>query len=292
MDSGYADAVDGLTSRSSSRLDYSVVGRSPVDMRAAFAGAAAELGRMVPSQGTISVALIETGEWLPWLGDASTMLSANEAARVRRQRMAADREALALAYALHRLLLGRALSRDPTDVPLVRDALGCPRVRGHDICTSLSHAEGLIALAVATSGPVGVDIEPAARTAVMPEIARQVYHYSEATALFVLGEPARNAALLAMWVRKEAVLKAAGVGLAVPMETFAAPEHASLRLPATLCAEPIQVRMLAAGERCVAAVAGPCGAGIDCRWVRPPLGARAEEPSWPRDRGSIRSAGP
>ncbi|MGH8077978.1 MAG: 4'-phosphopantetheinyl transferase family protein [Lysobacter sp.] len=198
---------------------------------------------------------------------------------------------MALAYALHRLLLSRALSRDPMDVPLERNELGCPRVRGHDVCTSLSHADGLIALAVA-EGPVGVDVEPAARAAVMTEIARQVYHYSEATGLFVLGETERNAALLAMWVRKEAVLKAAGVGLATPMQTFAAPEHASLRLPASLFGEAMQVRMLAADDRCVAAVAGPCGASIDCRWVRPALGAYAEEPSSCRDWTPIRSALP
>lgn len=248
----------------------------PIELSAAFAAAAGTPGGPVASGSAIPIALMEVGEWLPWLADASGMLSASEYERVRGRRMAADRDALAVAYALHRLLLGSVLGRPPTDVPVYRDERGCPRVTGDGIHTSLSHADGLIAVAISKWGPVGVDIEPAARAFAMPEIARRVYHYSEATALYVASEPVRRTALLAMWVRKEAILKAAGVGLAVPMESFAAPEHPGLRLPG-LFAELIQVRMLDAGDRCVAAVAGPCGAEFHCRWIRPPPRTSLEE---------------
>lgn len=249
----------------------------PLGLSAAFATAVADdRGSPFASRSPIRVALIEAGDWLPWLAEALGMLNASEYERVLRRRIAADRGALAVAYALHRLLLGRVLGRQPAEVPLYRDELGCPRIARDEIHTSLSHAQGLIAVAISTSGPVGVDIEPATRVAAMSEIARRVYHYSEATALYVASEPARCAALLAMWVRKEAILKAAGVGLAVPMESFAAPEHPALRLPG-LCAAPIQVRMLDAGDRSVAAAAGPCGADFDCRWIRPPSRPGMEE---------------
>ena len=242
-----------------------------MELRAVFADAA---GGVFPPPRTIAVALISVHDWRPWLGDALRMLSASETERVQRRCIAADRDELALAYALHRLLLGKVLGRDPTDVPLYRDERGCPRLAGGIAYTSLSHADGLIALAVTTSGPVGVDIEPAARAVVMAEIASCVCHHSEAAELATLREPARGAALLAIWVRKEAVLKAVGVGLAVPMDTFAAPVHHSLVLPA-LGADAIQIRMLSTGDRCVAAVAGDPGVVIECRWVRPPISARA-----------------
>lgn len=258
------------------RHDLSVAERLSVDLDEAFADACDDVGRAFPSGPTISVALFEVADWLPWLPDALTILSTSEGERVRRRRITGDREALALAYALHRLLLARVLACKPSEVPLTRDELGCPRVAGDGIRTSLSHADGLMAMAVTASGPVGVDIEPATRVTDMQEIARRVYHYSEATRLYVASESVRSAALLAMWVRKEAVLKAAGIGLAVPMENFAAPEHAALRLPG-LCAQPIQVRMLEAGDRCVAAVAGPVDTEIECRWVMPRLHARPRE---------------
>ena len=225
-------------------------------------------GLMSPRK--ITVALLKLGDWRPWLAEAAALLSAEEAARVRRRRVPADRDARVLAYALHRLLLGRALGCQPADVLLHRDGLGCPRLPGDIACTSLSYAQGFIALALTTSGPVGVDIEPRGRAAVMPGIARCVCHASETIALAARDETARAAAMLALWVRKEALLKAAGVGLAVPMESFAAPEHHALQVPA-LFDEAVQVRMLDAGDDCVAAVAGATGAVVECRWLRPAL---------------------
>lgn len=243
-----------------------VKGQTSLDLRAVFACAFEQSGLAFPR--AIVVGLADPREWQPWLGEALTMLSAEEAERVRRRRITGDREALAITYALHRLLLGRAMDLDPRDVPLFRDGEGCPRLEGDAAYTSLSHADGLIALAATTSGPVGVDIEPAARACVMEEIAGRVLQPGEAAELSALPEPVRGKALLELWVRKEAVLKAAGVGLAVPMETFAAPEHARLMLHG-LCAGPIQIRMLQAGPRCVAAIAGRSGVAIKCQWLRP-----------------------
>lgn len=243
--------------------------------RAAGEGGTGEGGTGLMSPRSITVALMRLGDWQPWLAEAFALLSVEEAARVRRRRIPDHRDARVLAYALHRLLLGSALGCRPADVPLHRDGLGCPRLPGDIACTSLSHAPGVIALALTTSGPVGVDIEPRGRAAVMPGIARCVCHTSEAIELSTLDETARAAAMLALWVRKEALLKAAGVGLAVPMESFAAPEHHALQVPA-LFAQTVQVRMLEAGDGCVAAVAGATGAVVDCRWLRPALASLAD----------------
>jgi 4'-phosphopantetheinyl transferase len=255
---------------------HAVQGRTPRDLRAVFASASGQSGLTFPH--AIVVVLAEPREWQPWLGEALTILSTDEAERVRRRRIAGDREALAIAYALHRLLLGHAMDMDPKDVPLFRDAEGCPRLVGDVAYTSLSHADGLIALAVTKMGPVGIDIEPAVRACVMAEIAGRVQQPGDAAELSALPEPARGRALLEMWVRKEAVLKAAGVGLAVPMETFAAPEHPRLIVPG-LCVEPTQIRMLQAGAHCVAAIAGPSGVVIECQWLRPGAASHANQNS-------------
>ncbi|MFD0737890.1 4'-phosphopantetheinyl transferase family protein [Lysobacter koreensis] len=236
-----------------------------MDLDAAFAAAS----RDVLSPRRITVALMEVGAWHPWRQDAHALLDAAETARVQRRRDPAQRDALALAYAWHRLLLARLLGLDPADVPLQRDARGCPRLAGDLAHTSLSHADGVVAVAMTTSGPVGVDIELATRAAVMAEIARCVCHRSESEHFAALMGPARATAFLALWVRKEAVLKAAGVGLEVAMETFAAPEHDALPLPGARSAV-VQVRMLEAGPSCVAAVAGPAGVAVSCNWLRPP----------------------
>ncbi|HQF94815.1 MAG TPA: 4'-phosphopantetheinyl transferase superfamily protein, partial [Microthrixaceae bacterium] len=61
---------------------------------------------------------------------------------------------------------------------------------------------------------IGVDIERADRRTVEPErFARRVLSVAERAAIEGLGGDALDRALIRMWTRKEAVLKAAGHGL-------------------------------------------------------------------------------
>jgi 4'-phosphopantetheinyl transferase len=99
----------------------------------------------------------------------------------------------------------------------------------------------------------------------MPEVAERVCHPHDMAEFRSLVEPARSEALLALWVRKEAYLKAAGIGLQREMGTFAAPQDALLELPG---GEMTRVRMLEAGPHWVAAVAGSPEAPIASSWLR------------------------
>lgn len=214
------------------------------------------------------VALVDLHDWRPWLGEAQALLDPPEALRVRRRVKAEDRDALALSYAMHRLLLGAILDLDPADVPLDRDAQGCPRLGNGALSTSLSHADGFAALAASAVGAVGVDLEPATRAGALPEIAERVCDPGEAAALAGLAPADYGTALLALWVRKEALLKAAGVGLSREMSSFRAPEETALPLSPD-SAETTRIRMLDAGPLCVAAVAAPPRLAVDSAWLRP-----------------------
>lgn len=132
--------------------------------------------------------------------------------------------------------------------------------------TSLSHADRrAVAIAVTTTGPVGVDLEPASRSAVMPQVADWISHPRD-DGLDRPGTAAHNAALLELWVRKEAFLKAAGIGLSRDMHTFPAPENALMDLPE---GGSSRVRMIDAGPNWVAAVAGAPGAEVTLAWLSP-----------------------
>jgi 4'-phosphopantetheinyl transferase len=221
----------------------------------------------------ILVLFFDLAAWWPALARARALLDAAERERVARKRRARDGEELALAYGLHRLVLGRVLGCDARAVALGRDALGRPCLPGDTLHTSLSHAEGAVAIAVGPGGStgIGVDLEPAARAAQMVEIAERVLHPDERTALAGLPEPRRAQALLALWVRKEALLKAAGIGLAREMDSFRAPEGEPVALPAADGPDgaPALVRMLDAGAGWMAAVAGPPALASASAWLRP-----------------------
>lgn len=254
--------------RTVGRYGNAVASWNGMGIRVAFRDALPAPDWAVATCARVLVALMDLRDWRTWLADAWVLLDAAEQTRVQRRRIATDRDALTVAYALHRLLLGAVLGRDATEIPLGRDARGCPRLADAAAQTSLSHADGYVALAVSMNGAIGVDIEPATRARVMPEIAERVCHPVEAAALAGLPQPAYGAALLALWVRKEALLKAAGVGPAREMSGFAAPDTSALSLAAPW-GETTCVRMLDVGPDCVAAVAAPAGVAVVCAWLRP-----------------------
>jgi len=173
---------------------------------------------------TVGFAGVE--EWMPWLDQAGALLDTAERERALRMKRPRDAAARTLAYALHRLFLGVLLGIDACDVPVGRDGEGRPVVFGTDWRTSLSHADGAFAFAAVRAGPVGIDLERGDRAVGIADIEADICHPGESEALAGMTGDARGRALLEAWVRKEAYLKASGVGLAHAMAAFALPEGA------------------------------------------------------------------
>ncbi|PXA68433.1 4'-phosphopantetheinyl transferase family protein [Cryobacterium arcticum] len=93
------------------------------------------------------------------------------------------------------------------------DPADAPALPGR-IHVSLSRAARFLAVAVTGAGPVGIDVESVAALASSP-VASALCSPVEAVALSTLAPAALDTALASLWTSKEAVLKAAGVGLRV-----------------------------------------------------------------------------
>lgn len=182
--------------------------------------------RVRPGAQNAQVLLIDATRWHALVPAAALVLDAAESQRVARKRFVRDRELLTLAYAVHRLWLAASLHCAPEEVPLRRDQRGCPMVPGTPFHTSLSHCGDAIAIALSTAGAIGVDIEPTTRAHGMLDLAERICHPAELQVLAGLPDQLRESTLLRLWVRKEAWLKAVGVGLAWDMSAFAAPVDA------------------------------------------------------------------
>lgn len=261
--------------------------------------AIATAGRTMLAGGSATCVLLTRCEaWAPLLAQLSGLLAGDEQARVGRLRQARDRRWRTTSYALHRIALGRVLECDPRQVPLRRDARGCPRLDGVRLATSLSHAGDAVAIAIAHGGPVGVDIEPRSRAGGMGEIAARIVHAGDLDAQpelreravqeCGLQERARERALLELWVRKEAVLKATGRGMEIEMTAFAAPDCALVRPPG---AGAYRVRMLDAGPDWALAVAGTPAHRVDFRMWHPTAPADAHDEVHRDDGSSATPAG-
>lgn len=208
-----------------------------------FQASLSGIARPDPGADVLWLAVATVQDWYPWLRPAATLLSEPERDRVARKRRPEDRETLVLAYAMHRLLLSCWLHVDAMQVPIGRDAEGRPLVHDSMLATSLSHTHGGVAIAIGSNGPVGIDIEAIVRPSSLDDIAAQICHPLESSALGTLSTELRQAELLRLWVRKEAYLKAVGVGLAWEMSSFAAAADAQLPVPVSHRGDAMQVRL-------------------------------------------------
>ncbi|RMI30779.1 4'-phosphopantetheinyl transferase superfamily protein [Actinomadura harenae] len=145
----------------------------------------------------------------------TAVLDPTERARRERYLRDADRERFTLGVALTRFALGDLLGLPPERVEIDRACPDCdkphgrPRVAGRPDApqVSVSHSGDRIGVAVSSHGPLGLDVEETRKVA--DDIAGHVLATGETAAT--------TAELLVFWTRKEALLKATGDGLRVPM---------------------------------------------------------------------------
>lgn len=145
---------------------------------------------------------------------------------------------------LVRAIAGRALGVVPAEVRVDRVCAQCggphgvPRVAGAPYL-SIAHCTGTVVVAACAGHQVGVDVERADRSDI-EDVADQLLAPSERRPGLTQGD------LLRYWVRKEAVVKATGVGLYADLRSvLVSPPDAS---PAVLAYGPEPARRLALAD--------------------------------------------
>ncbi len=134
-----------------------------------------------------------------------------------------------------RFLTGRVLARsavaqwlgtEPTAIRFDASCEDCgkshgkPRVIGHDdVALSLSHSGDRVGVAVTTGAPVGLDVEATSGRATHDLITYALNETERATVTGLTPEDAA-AAFFTYWARKEALMKATGRGLKIPLRSI------------------------------------------------------------------------
>lgn len=138
------------------------------------------------------------------------LLNAEERARAERFRYEADRERYIIGHGLTRILLGRYLDRPPGSIDLLRGEFGKPYIQDCPIHFNMSDTKDAVLVAVAQQ-PIGADIETLDRRTDHERVAE---HFFTAREVKSIAEAADGKLrFLELWTRKEAVLKASGVGI-------------------------------------------------------------------------------
>lgn len=150
------------------------------------------------------------------------LLSPDECLRMERFRFEKDRVRYGVSHAILRILLGGYLSMQPSSISFDQNEFGKPRLSqaliASELSFSLSHTNGISILAVAVGLEIGVDIEEV--RPVEYGIVQRYFSTQEQSSLATLTGADRLKGFYNCWTRKEAVLKAEGLGLNVKLDAF------------------------------------------------------------------------
>lgn len=135
-----------------------------------------------------------------------------------------DRRHFIVARGLLRMILGRCLDANPALLKFQYGEHGKPALNqdydGETVQFNLSHSNGLALIAVARNRPVGVDIEFLRPNVDTLQLAGRFFSPGEVAILRSLPENLQEEAFFLGWSRKEAYIKATGLGLSLPLDQF------------------------------------------------------------------------
>lgn len=174
--------------------------------------------------------------WTEPVGDAAAaaavavaagLLDGVEQARCAALRRSVDRARFVTGRVLARHALAAELGVDPAAValrtrcPICGGAHGKPRPAGafaSDVDVSIAHAGDRVLVAVCRGAPVGVDVEAIRGAGELADARAGVLAAEERAAVAALAPALREAAVVRLWTRKEALLKASGHGVTVALD--------------------------------------------------------------------------
>jgi len=152
-------------------------------------------------------------------GGGVWQLSEQEQARAARMRLDADRRSFVASHLWLRRLLADRLGVAPARIEYATSGTGKPELASPSLprlCFSMSRSGGLALYAFALGREIGIDVEECRAGSDLAGMERRFLAPAEQAVLSGMVGPERREAFYRTWTRKEAFLKAIGVGLSVP----------------------------------------------------------------------------
>jgi 4'-phosphopantetheinyl transferase len=171
----------------------------------------------VPAEVEVRYLSLDTA---PRLRELGGFLSADERERAARFRFDRDRNRFIVCRGSLRELLAARLRIAPSSVRFVYGGHGKPAIEDPEIRFNVSHSHGMAMIAVTRGREVGCDIEwidPSFAGEKIPEHFFSPYEVATLRALPVAGQ---CEAFFRCWTRKEAYIKACGLGVSLALDSF------------------------------------------------------------------------
>lgn len=147
-------------------------------------------------------------------------LSKDELQRAGRFRFAEDRRVYVVTRGYLRELLGNYLALMPRNLRFTYAANGKPALPAAAVKFNVAHAGEWALIALTTKEEIGVDLEPVDTTFAKAPLVGRFFSRHEVPGLTGLPEAEGHRAFFRAWTRKEALIKARGDGLSLPLDQF------------------------------------------------------------------------
>jgi 4'-phosphopantetheinyl transferase len=173
--------------------------------------------------GSINIWFSSVDRTVQEIGKFEAMLSTEELLRSQKFHFLRDRNRYIVQHGVLRWFLSNESDCDPRQVDIRTHADGKPYLAGGkggaSIHFSISHSDAVAAFAFSRTGSIGIDIEKIRDVPEMIEIAERNFTTREKREIFSCPESLRSTVFARIWTRKEAVLKAQGQGLLIPLDS-------------------------------------------------------------------------
>ena len=131
---------------------------------------------------------------------------------------------LSMRYRTGRYMLRRVLANktgcSARDIDFVVGEKGKPRMPNGP-AFNLSDSRSVVLIGLAAGGNLGVDVEHVVASRDLDGISHRYFSEEERSELERLPDAARTRGFYRVWTRKEALMKGLGLGLALPLNSFA-----------------------------------------------------------------------
>jgi len=148
------------------------------------------------------------------------ILAPQERERAMRFRFAEHRREFIVCRGTLREILARHLDLHPARIAFAYNRHGKPYLRDSEVQFNVSHSGGWALQAVARDCEVGIDIERIDSRFARDQIPERFFSPREVAQLRALPADRQTAAFFRCWTRKEAYIKARGLGLALALDSF------------------------------------------------------------------------
>lgn len=161
---------------------------------------------------------LDDGQWQPLMA----LLSNDEQIKADRYRFEKHRRRYILGRAALRNLLGGYLSRTPEVLRFVYNNYGKPSLSNDDsgMQFNVSHSGETMLAAFVLNSDIGIDIEAIQQDIDYMGIGQRWFSEQERNTLRELAEEKRVGAFFRAWTRKEAYIKATGIGFSYSLNRF------------------------------------------------------------------------